>query len=64
MFRPEKLIAQFDGDTYLAMTSDFFVPALHDIEGRLVSTEWCNLPIDLLCQTFDGYLISQNGDVR
>ena len=60
-----------NGDTYRTMLTDFIVPALEDID---VDNVWfqqdgatfhtSHATIDLLHQTFDGRLISRNGNVN
>ena len=60
-----------NGDTYRTMITDFFVPALDGID---VDNVWfqqdgatchtSHATIDLLRETFDGRLISRNGDVN
>lgn len=60
-----------NGDTYRTMITDFFVPALHGIDVNDVwfqqdgaTCHTSHATIDLLRQTFDGRLISRNGDVN
>ena len=67
----DSVIQYPDGDIYRIMITDSFVRDLHGINMNAVyfqqgdaTCHTSHAAIDLLRQTFDGRLISRNGDVN